>query len=100
MYRSCGASAVYNREGPGLRVSRVRVLLGALHREGAEGVLLRWTSSSISSMLYEIASMLYNPRRLLWPPVSYFLRRQKVAQAPSFLFFKKVKVATYLSGVS
>jgi len=50
------------------------VLLGALHREGAEGALLGRTLSSMSFMLYEIASMLYNPRRLLWPQVSYFFR--------------------------
>ena len=75
------------------------MLLGALHREGAEGALIGRTSSSISSMLYEIASMLYNPRRLLWPPVSYF-KKVKGSSGPQFLIFKKVKVATYLSGFS
>ena len=56
MHWGCGASSIQGALG---------VLLGALHREGAEGAQLGRNSSSISSVLYEIAFMLYNPRRLL-----------------------------------
>ena len=50
-------------------------------------------------MLYEIASIAYSPDPVV--AVASFLNLKKVegSSGPSFLNFKKVKVASYLSGV-